>query len=88
MNGPKPMRQVRRCRNHSAWIKLGDGLRSQECLVSNISQDGAQLFVDAATVVKDRFDLAFAPNTLRSRKCEVVWRRGRTLGVKFIGTHV
>jgi len=31
------------------------------------------------------FDIAFVPRAA-ARRCEVVWRRGNTLGIRFIGS--
>ena len=39
---------------------------------------------DAAIDVRDRFGLTLAPEHAGRYQCEVVWRRGKTYGVKFV----
>jgi len=76
--------QVRRRRHQSAWITLDGGTANLKCQVADVSQDGAKITVDAAAEVGNRFGIAFVPRAA-ARSCEVVWRRGNTLGIKFIG---
>ena len=51
------------------------------CMITNISKDGARLFSDDV-VVPPEFDLMIT-DTLE-RRCQVVWRLGGEIGVKFI----
>jgi hypothetical protein len=39
---------------------------------------------DAALDVRDSFELALVPEHTTRQSCEVVWRRGKTYGVKFL----
>jgi hypothetical protein len=73
-------RGVRRTRHLSAWIKV-EGRAHCECQVLDISTHGAKVIVDP--IVPDRFELAFFEGG-QHRCCEVVWRRAKMLGVKFI----
>ena len=73
-------REVRRTRHLSAWIKV-EGRAHCECQVLDISKHGAKVIVDS--VVPDRFELAFFEGG-QHRVCEVVWRRVKMIGVKFI----
>jgi hypothetical protein len=50
-------------------------------MITNISQDGARLFSDD-TVVPQEFDLLIADNL--ERRCQVVWRLGGEIGVRFV----
>ncbi len=75
--------QVRRCRHQSAWITLEDGTANCKCQVADVSQSGAKITVDRAVEVGRLFDIAFVPGAA-ARRCEVVWRRGNTLGIRFI----
>lgn len=78
--------EVRRRRHRqSAWITVDGEKADRECLVSDVSQGGAKIVIDAATRVEGRFGLALIPNHPKRQQCEVVWRRGKTLGIKFIG---
>jgi hypothetical protein len=76
--------QVRRRRHQSAWITLGDGTAKHKCQVTDVSQSGAKITVDTAVEIGSLLDIAFVPRAA-ARRCEVVWRRGNTLGIRFIG---
>jgi PilZ domain len=76
--------EVRRRRHQSAWITLDDGTTNYKCEVADVSQSGAKITVDAAVEVGSLLDIAFVPRAA-VRRCAVVWRRGNTLGIKFIG---
>ena len=53
----------------------------RECLITNISRDGARLFSDGPAI-PEQFDLAI--NESLARRCQVVWRLGGEIGVKFL----
>ena len=73
-------REVRRACHLSARIMVA-GRAHCECQVLDISTHGAKVIV--ASAVPDRFDLAFSEGG-QHRVCEVVWRRAKMVGVKFI----
>ena len=77
-------REVRRRRHHSAWITATDGLAQYECRLTNLSQAGAEIIIDAATELPSYFALAFVPTGATRRSCEVIWRRGKTVGIRFV----
>jgi hypothetical protein len=79
----KPKRPPRKARHHGAWITFDDDIRSYECLVLDVSAGGAKLVADIDASVGSSFKLSVAPRSLVRKPCEVVWRRGRQLGVKF-----
>jgi hypothetical protein len=56
----------------------------RECQVLDISAHGAKVVVQAPSEVPDRLSLAFYQNTRKRQVCEVVWRRGNMIGLKFI----
>ncbi len=76
--------QVRRRRHQSAWITLDGGTVNFECGLEDLTQSGAKITVDKAVEVGSRLDIAFVPRAA-ARPCEVVWRRGNTLGIRFVG---
>jgi hypothetical protein len=55
--------------------------KPRHCLITNISADGARLFTEDA-VVPEQFDLVIAENL--ERRCQVVWRLGGEIGVRFL----
>ena len=69
-------------RHFSAWILLNGGT-DRECQVMDISSHGAKVVVQIPSDVPARFELSFLQNDRKRRICEVIWRRGKMLGVKF-----
>ena len=53
----------------------------RQCLITNISADGARLFTEDA-VVPEEFDLVIAESL--ERRCKVMWRLGGEIGVRFL----
>jgi hypothetical protein len=76
--------QVRRRRHQSAWITLENGTANCKCQVEDVSRNGAKITLDRAVEVGKLFHIAFVPRAA-GRRCEVVWRRGNMLGIRFIG---
>jgi hypothetical protein len=64
-----------------AWIML-QGRASNECQVMDVSKTGAKIIASTPSTVPDRFQLAFFQGQ-QARSCEVIWRHGKVLGVKF-----
>ncbi|HVH80662.1 MAG TPA: hypothetical protein VM782_14805 [Stellaceae bacterium] len=52
------------------------------CLILNISESGALLQPDDITSCPKTFVLK--PRTEPSQKCEIIWRRGGLMGVRFL----
>jgi hypothetical protein len=57
----------------------GDGIA---CTLKNLSETGAQIEVISPLYIPDRFTLSIASDQLK-RRCRVVWRREKRLGVTF-----
>jgi hypothetical protein len=76
-------REVRRARRLSAWIVL-DGQANQECHVMDISKSGAKIAVGTSSQVPEKFELAFVETATKRQACEVIWRRGKMIGVHFV----
>jgi len=77
-------RESRKSLHQSGWITLDGGFAARQCVVQDISSSGAQITVDDANVLPGRLRLAFARDASTGRNCEVVWRRGKSAGVKFV----
>jgi hypothetical protein len=75
-------RDNRRRRHQSAWITLHGA--EIECSLTNLSQGGAQILVDRGTEFPDRFSLSLVPNVANKKSCQVIWRQGCAMGLKFI----
>jgi hypothetical protein len=65
-------------RRQSAWITLNG-----EITIMDISKRGAKIVPDGLSAIPDCFDLVLGDQ--KRKACEVVWRRGRMLGIKFVG---
>ena len=77
-------REARKSVQQSGWITLEGGFAARPCLVQDLSSSGAKITVDDASVMTGRLRLAFTRDAKTGRSCEVVWRRGKSLGVKFV----
>jgi hypothetical protein len=77
----EPRRQLRK---KPAWITVDNGMTKRECLVLDVSPGGARIATDDAMDVRDTFELALVPDHPKRELCEVVWRRGKTYGIKFL----
>ncbi|WP_407148662.1 PilZ domain-containing protein [Bradyrhizobium sp. ORS 86] len=77
----EPRRQLN---NRAAWITVGDGATESECAVVDVSPGGAKITTELAFDVKDRLALTLLADHSKRHPCEVVWRRGKTYGLKFI----
>ncbi len=82
LSRPKLKREARRRRHQWAWVTLEGEATLRDCRVFDVSQNGAKVVIDMAAEIGTRFGLALTPHS--PRLCEIVWRRGRTLGIKFV----
>ena len=81
MRGDK--RKARRHRmRHDAWLMV-DGGERRDCALSDISHIGARINIPDSDVIPDNFLLLLAANGTARRRCRVIWRKPRELGVKF-----
>ena len=77
----EPRRQLHK---RPAWITVDDGATRIDCFVLDVSPGGAKIMTDAAIDVRDSLVLALVPEHPKRQPCEVVWRRGKTYGIKFM----
>lgn len=80
----KKKRESRKSVRQSAWMTLDGGFATRPCVVVDLSTTGAKITVDDAGTAPAGFRLAFSRNVKDGRQCEVIWRRGKTLGVRFV----
>jgi hypothetical protein len=82
---PKVKREPRRQMNgRPAWLTLDEGATRRECCVLDVAPGGAKIEVDAEFDVGDTFELALVASHESRQRCEVVWRRESTFGIKFL----
>lgn len=77
-------REVRKSLQQPGWITLDGGFAARRCVVHNMSATGARITVDDSNALPAKLRLAFARDARTGRKCEVVWRRGKTVGIRFV----
>jgi hypothetical protein len=77
-------RESRKLLGQPAWITLEGGFAARQCVVQDISSSGAKITLDEAVALPATVRLAFARDARTGHKCQVVWRRGRSAGVKFV----
>ena len=77
-------REARKSLQRPGWITLEGGFAARQCVVHNMSTTGAKITVDDPNTLPARLRLAFARDARTGRKCEVVWRRGKLAGIKFV----
>jgi len=78
-------REARKSLKQPAWITLDGGFAARHCLVQDISSAGAKITLAEATALPNTIRLAFSRDARTGRVCQVVWRRGTSVGVKFVG---
>ena len=83
MAGVTKKRDARKSVHQPGWITLDGGFAVRQCVVENMSTTGAKITVNDSGTLPARLRLATSRDTRTGRACEVVWRRGKSLGVKF-----
>ncbi|HZL31727.1 MAG TPA: PilZ domain-containing protein [Pseudolabrys sp.] len=73
---------VRRAMRYTAWLTL-DGDELHGCALSDISDTGARIDVEDSDRLPDHFMLLLSGNGVARRKCRIVWRQPRQIGVTF-----
>jgi hypothetical protein len=81
----KVKRETRRqLHKRLGWITIDNGVSERECHVLDVSSGGARIASDDAMDVRDRFELTLVKGHHKRELCEVIWRRGKTYGIKFL----
>ena len=78
-------REARKSLKQPAWITLEGGFAVRHCLVQDISSAGAKITLEEAAALPATIRLAFSRDARTGHVCRVVWRRGSSVGVKFVG---
>jgi hypothetical protein len=77
-------REARKSLRQPGWITLDGGFAARPCVVQDMSTTGAKLTIEDPNVLPGKLRLAFSRDARTGRNCEVVWRSGKALGVKFV----
>jgi hypothetical protein len=82
---PNERRQHRRYAiNRIAKFQADAYSLPRDCMITDMSKQGARLFADGVEV-PDQFDLLISGDKGVRRGCQVVWRLGGEIGVAFVG---
>jgi hypothetical protein len=84
MAGATKKREARKSLHQPGWITLDGGFAARPCVVQDMSGTGAKITIDDTNTLPGRLKLAFSRDARTGRNCEVVWRRGKSAGVKFV----
>jgi len=84
MAGATKKREARKSLHQPGWITLDGGFAARPCVVQDMSATGAKITIEDTNALPGRLRLAFSRDARTGRNCEVVWRRGKSAGVKFV----
>ena len=77
-------REKRKSLSQPGWITLDGGFAARQCVVQDMSSTGAKVTIDDPNTLPAKLRLAFSRDARTGRPCEVVWRRGKSVGIKFV----
>jgi PilZ domain len=77
-------RESRKSMHQSGWITLEGGFAARPCVVQDMSTTGAKVTIEDPNTLPAKLKLAFSRDARTGRNCEVVWRRGKSVGIKFV----
>jgi PilZ domain-containing protein len=81
---PPRKRHTRKSLSQPGWITLEGGFAARACVVQDMSATGAKITIEDPNMLPAKLRLAFARDARTGRNCEVVWRRGKVAGIKFV----
>lgn len=84
MQPAEKRKNLRRTVTYPAFIDLGDGSPTRECTLCDASQEGAQLAVADPNSLPNEFILALSADGAARRRCRVMWRTEKQIGVEFL----
>jgi len=77
-------REARKSLRQTGWITFDGGFAARPCVVQDMSATGAKITIDDPNMLPAKLRLALSRDARTGRPCEVVWRRGKSVGVKFV----
>ena len=84
MAAAKNKREARKSLQQPGWITLEGGFAARRCVVQDMSSTGAKVTIDDPNSLPGKLRLGLTRDTRTGRSCEVVWRRGKAVGVRFV----
>jgi len=81
---PKDLRRTPRVPlRRAGWIDFGSSCAAVPCVVWDMSEEGARLTAAHHMALPESFVVSFQ-NATEKRKCRVVWRDRRFVGIQFV----
>lgn len=77
-------RSARKSVQQAGWLVLEGSFAARPCTVLDLSDSGAKIEIREPPPVHTRLSLALSRDVRSGRPCEVIWQRGRSIGVRFI----
>ncbi len=77
-------RDPRKSLRRPGWITLDGGFAARPCVVQDMSSNGAKISIEDPNSLPGKLRLALSRDARTGRSCEVVWRRGKSVGIKFV----
>jgi hypothetical protein len=77
-------RAARKSLHQPGWITLDGGFAVRPCVVRDLSSSGAKLTIEDPNTLPAKLRLGFSRDARTGWPCEVVWRRGKTVGIRFV----
>ncbi len=74
----------RRHFRYPAQVDMGDGVAMRPCTLSDVSQGGARMTIDAPDALPNEFALLLSSDGGARRWCQVAWRTETEIGVQFL----
>jgi len=84
MAAARKKRDARKSLQQAGWITLEGGFAARPCVVQDMSASGAKVTIDDPNPLPAKLRLAFTRDARTGRNCEVVWCRGRSVGIRFV----
>jgi hypothetical protein len=75
---------IRRHLYHVVKMQLGADTPPRECLILDISGEGVRLYIVGFDAPDEFVLLLSGDDIVQENKYEVIWRRGREVGAKFV----
>jgi hypothetical protein len=83
---PREQRKnVRRALSYPAQVDIGDNSPPRQCMLNDVSEDGAQIAIEDASGLPNLFILIMGFDGTARRRCRVIWRSETRIGVEFVG---
>ena len=83
-SGAELRQKARQQFHYRASILVDNDPTPRSCAIADISESGAKVSLDTAAELPEQFVLLLTSTGSARRLCNVVWRTGTTVGVKFI----